>query len=97
MAHVSRQAIPDLDEDGVVVMLNQEQQHAQDNCLITIADENKPLNATSLMKLPPYRAWLIARVAQKAGVGLEFGTVEQLQAEAERVGGNGKLGQWWVR
>jgi hypothetical protein len=68
----------------------------QDDCLIAIEDGN-PLRADRLLKLPPWRAVLVARVAKKAGVPLERGTVEQLIAEARHVGGDGKLGNWWER
>lgn len=68
----------------------------QDDCLIAIED-GQPLRTDRLMKLPPWRAVLVARVAQKAGVPLEQGTVGQLVAEAVEVGGNGTLGEWWKR
>jgi hypothetical protein len=69
----------------------------QDELLIAIADDMTPLSVDLLNKLPPYRAYLIARVARRAGRPLEFGTVEQLEEEAMKLGGNGKLGQWWTR
>lgn len=69
----------------------------QDDLLIAIADGVMPLSVALLNKLPPYRAWLVARVAKKAGVALEFGTVEQLEEEAKELGERGKLGQWWLR
>ena len=68
----------------------------QDDCLIDIEDGH-PLRADRLLKLPPWRAVLVARVAQRAGVPLEKGTVEQLIAEARTVGGSGKLGNYWER
>lgn len=70
---------------------------AQDDCLVAIADGDQPLSVERLMKLPPYRAWLIARIARKAGIGLEFGTIEQLRAEADKVGSKGTLGRWWEK
>lgn len=68
----------------------------QDDCLISI-ERGEPLRTASLLKLPPWRAVLVARVARKAGVPLEQGTVEQLIAEAREVGGGGNLGKWWER
>jgi len=68
----------------------------QDDCLIAIEDGH-PLRADRLLKLPPWRAVLVARVAQRAKVPLEKGTVDQLIAEASAVGGNGKLGNYWER
>jgi hypothetical protein len=62
----------------------------QDCCLIAIEDGN-PVPAKSLAKLPPWRAVLIARVAKRADVPLEGGTLEELVAEAKRVGGEGDL------
>ena len=65
-----------------------------DDCLIAI--ENwKPLPTKALQALPPWRAATLARVADACLVDLEDGTVEQLLAEARRVGGEGKLGNWW--
>lgn len=66
----------------------------QDDCLIAIEDGH-PLRADRLLKLPPWRAVLVARVAQRAKVPLEKGTVDQLIAEARAVGGSGKLGNYW--
>jgi hypothetical protein len=63
---------------------------AMDRCLIAITD-GQPIPSEALAALPPWRAVLLARVAHKAGVDLEHGTVEQLVAEATRVGGAGKL------
>lgn len=68
----------------------------QDDCLIAIEDGN-PLRADRLLKLPPWRAVLVARVAERAGVPLERGTVVQLIAEAREVGGDGELGKYWER
>jgi hypothetical protein len=62
----------------------------QDRCLIDIED-GRPLRADVLQHLPPWRAVLLARVAERAGIPLEGGTVEQLRAEAARVGGDGTL------
>jgi hypothetical protein len=63
---------------------------AQDVCLIAITD-GQPVPAASLGQLPPWRAVLIARVAERAGIPLEGGSVAQLRAEAARVGGAGQL------
>lgn len=72
---------------------------AQDDCLIAITD-GRPLPADALSALPPWRAVLCARVAAKAGVGLERGTLEQLVSEAEAVTRSldgAALGEWWMR
>jgi len=68
----------------------------QDDCLLAIEDGN-PVPAAKLGKLPPWRAVMLGRIAHKAGVPLERGTVDQLHAEAGEVGGSGTLGQWWNR
>ncbi|MGH9095292.1 MAG: hypothetical protein ACRDXE_09040 [Acidimicrobiales bacterium] len=68
----------------------------QDDCLLAITDGN-PLPTKDLRTLPPWRAVMLARVAAKAGVGLERGTLDQLVAEASAVGGRGVLGDWWKR
>jgi len=68
----------------------------QDDCLLAIEDGN-PVLAAKLGKLPPWRAVMLGRIARKAGVPLERGTVDQLHAEAREVGGAGTLGQWWNR
>lgn len=62
----------------------------QDACLIAITD-GKPLPSSAIAALPPWRAVLLARVGAKAGAKLEHGTLDQLVAEAQRVGGNGLL------
>ncbi|GAC1542715.1 MAG: hypothetical protein NVS3B12_30940 [Acidimicrobiales bacterium] len=69
---------------------------AQDDCLIAVTDGIN-LPTSSLMALPPWRAVLVARVAARAGIGLQQGTVAQLVAEAREVGGKGTLGPWWAR
>lgn len=71
-------------------------QDNQDDCLIAI-ENSRPLPTAALQKLPPWRAVLIARVADRAGVSLEQGTVEQIVQEAVRVSGEGQLGSWWER
>jgi hypothetical protein len=68
----------------------------EDDCLIAI-ENGRPLRTDRLQALPPWRAVMLAYVAQKAGVALEQGTVEQLKAEASAVGGEGTLGRWWER
>lgn len=68
----------------------------QDDCLIAITDE-RPLPVKALQALPPYRAVLLTRVAYQAGGCLEFGSLEDLIAEADAVGGDGTLGEWWRR
>jgi hypothetical protein len=68
----------------------------QDNCLIAI-EHGRPLPIAALLALPPWRAVTMARIAAKAGVGLERGTLGQIEAEARAVLGSGKLGNWWER
>jgi hypothetical protein len=62
----------------------------QDECLIAITD-GFPLPARALAALPPWRAVLVARVAAKAGISIEGGTLDELVGEAIRVGGEGAL------
>ena len=62
----------------------------QDLCLIAITD-GYPLPARAIAGLPPWRAVMLGRVADKAGISIEGGTLEQLVAEAVRVGGEGQL------
>lgn len=69
---------------------------ASDDILIGITD-GKPVATAALQVLPPWRAVLLARVADKAGIGLERGTLAQLVAEARAVTGTGVLGAWWER
>jgi hypothetical protein len=78
------------------VALRAEMHAAQDDCLIAI-DDGCPLPWRQLKVLPPWRAVLIARVANRAGVSLELGTLGQLVAEARAVTGSGELGDWWMR
>lgn len=68
----------------------------QDDCLLAIED-GRPVPAAKLAKLPPWRAVMLGRIAAKAGVPLERGTLGQLRAEAAEAGGSGTLGQWWDR
>lgn len=68
----------------------------EDRCLIAIEGRN-PLPVQALLALPPWRAVMLARVAQLAGTGLERGTCEQIEAEARSVTGTGQLGEWWAR
>lgn len=62
----------------------------QDECLIAITD-GRPVPSRALAALPPWRAVLFARVAAKAQIPLENGTLDQLVDEARRVGGDGTL------
>lgn len=62
----------------------------QDVCLIAI-ERGTPVPARILADLPPFRATLIAGVAERAGVPLEGGTYNELRLEASRVGGEGEL------
>lgn len=61
-----------------------------DDILIAITD-GKPVPSKALAALPPWRAVLMARVAEKAGRPLEHGTLDDLVTAARRAGGNGKL------
>jgi hypothetical protein len=68
----------------------------QDDLLISIED-GKPLASSKLQRLPPWRAVMVARLAEKAGIAMEQGAVSQIVAEARAVGGDGVLGKWWER
>lgn len=68
----------------------------QDDLLIAIQD-GEPLPVKILQRMPPFRALLIARIAEQAGTGLEKGTVQQLEAEAKDAQSGGVLGEWWNR
>jgi hypothetical protein len=68
----------------------------QDDCLIAIQRRN-PLPVKALKALPPWRAVMMATVANRACITLERGTLAQIHAEAVAVGGDGKLGDWWER
>lgn len=63
---------------------------AQDACLIAISDD-RPVPDRELRQLPPWRAVLIGRVASRAGVPLEWGTLAELVEEATTAGGAGRL------
>lgn len=62
----------------------------QDECLLAIQD-GEPVPAAALSKLPPWRAVMIGRVAARSQLPVEGGTLDQLVAEAIRVGGYGSL------
>lgn len=66
-----------------------------DACLIDL-DNGKPVSVKNLRKLPPWRAAMVARIADMTGLGLEHGTAAQVHENARRVGGMGKLGDWWM-
>jgi hypothetical protein len=68
----------------------------QDDLLVDIQN-NRPLAAGKLQRLPPLRAYLIAEIAAMAGVGLQYGTFEQLRAEVKSVAHTSTLGDWWMR
>lgn len=68
----------------------------QDDCLLAIEDGH-PVPAARLRALPPWRAVMMARIAARAGVPLELGTLDQLHAEAKEAGGSGTPGPWWER
>lgn len=78
--------VPDEDRYALAVTLL----GAQDHLLIAIQD-GRPLPDVDLRRLPPWRAVLIARIADRAGVPLEHGTVAQLVDEATAVRGAGTL------
>ena len=61
-----------------------------DDCLIAITD-GRPIPTDALAALPPWRAVLIGRVAEKAGVPFQDGTLAELVAEAQRVGGANQI------
>ncbi len=65
-----------------------------DECLIAIQDR-RSIPTKALKALPPWRARMLADVAERAGVKLEHGTAQQIKDEALRVGGSGRLGDWW--
>lgn len=65
-----------------------------DACLIAIED-GKPVPTNALNNLPPWRAVLCARAAERAGIPLEQGNVPQLRAAASRAGGDAPAG-WWL-
>lgn len=62
----------------------------QDHCLIAITDGNKDVLIREITMLPPWRAVMIARVAQKAGL-LDDVFVDNIVAEARAVSGDGEL------
>lgn len=66
---------------------------AMDNCLLAVTD-GKPVPTAALSDLPPYRALMLARVAEKAGIPLQDGTVDQMKAAARTVTGGAGPG-WW--
>jgi hypothetical protein len=70
--------------------MTQDEFNAQDDLLISISD-GTPLSDSTLRLLPPWRAVLIARVASRAGVPLEHGTLNELVGEATRIGGASRL------
>lgn len=80
----------------MTAIIHSEMDAAQDDCLIAIEDGHR-LPAAKLKLLPPWRAVLIAHVADRAGIGLERGTLSQLLAEARAADGGGELGDWWNR
>lgn len=61
----------------------------QDECLLQIADGNKP-DANDIRHLPPWRAVMIARVCEKANL-MTADEVKAIVDEAARVGGKGYL------
>ena len=61
----------------------------QDDCLIHICDGKRPPNRF-LRRLPPWRAYLIAQVARRAGVMTED-DVQEIGDEAMVTGGSGRL------
>jgi hypothetical protein len=63
---------------------------AQDDILLSIED-GKPIPTKAINALPPWRAVMLCRVADKAGARLQHGTLEELIAMAREVGGDGYL------
>lgn len=61
----------------------------QDDILINIED-GKRITKAMLKKLPPWRARVLAHIAERAGCPMEV-THEEVRAEARRVGGEGVL------
>lgn len=61
----------------------------QDDCLLAITKGVKPPE-DALRALPPWRAVMIARVAEKAGL-MTIEEVDELVKEAAAVGGAGRL------
>lgn len=55
----------------------------------------EPIPVEVLMQLSPWSAVVVARVCERAGVDLAKGELDQLFAEAWRVGPAGRLEQWW--
>lgn len=69
---------------------------AQDDVLIRI-DDGEPILASLFQRIPPLRSAMLARIAIKAGGDLDRGTLDQVIAEAEEVGADGKLGDFWAK
>lgn len=64
---------------------------AQDNCLIALIDGRR-ITRAMLQACPPWRARMMALLAERLGVELEV-SHEEVLAEAIRVGGDGTL---WI-
>lgn len=63
----------------------------QDTCLIAIVD-GRPVDSDRLRSLPPWRAHMIARVAELAGATFTHGdSAARIHTDASRVGGEGEL------
>lgn len=67
----------------------------QDLIMMAVVDE-EPIPTNAIDRLPPFRAWLVGRVAILAGGRLEHGTPEQFYEAAVDSGrrDSGQLG-WW--
>lgn len=62
----------------------------QDDLLIAIVDE-RPIWGRMLIPLPPWRAWLVVRVMEKANHPIEDLNYGDIHREAVLVGGSGTL------
>lgn len=65
----------------------------QDDILIAIADGplKRKVYGRDLIKLPPWRAWLICQIMRNANHPIEDLEYQDILEEATRVGGTGKL------
>lgn len=79
--------------------LSDEMAAAQDDCLLAIS-QGQPVPSAKLRLLFPWRAVMVARVAIRAGLQMDMGSLNQIEAEAAEVTGKldgGMLGPWWER
>lgn len=64
-----------------------------DDVLLNVVD-GKPIRTNTIDRLPPWRAYLVARVAVLAGAELEHGDIEAIRRAAKAAGGAAEPG-WW--